>query len=113
MLRFKSLLIILLSALVVAGIAFAGIALLGPTKADDDEIEEEVSLSDVPAIVLDAANEAVPGGEIEEVEKEVEDGEIIYKVEKIVEGAEYEIEVTAEGVVKEVEKDDEDDDDED
>ena len=75
----------------------------------DREIEE--AIKKVPAQVLEAANKAVPGGEIAEVEKEVEDGQVIYDVEKVVDGVEYEIEVTADGVVKEVETDDEEDDD--
>jgi hypothetical protein len=80
--------------------------------ADDDEGEdEEVALSDVPAKVIEAANNAVPGGEIEEVEKETEDGVVIYEVEKVVDGVEYEIEVTADGIVKEIEEEDEDEDD--
>jgi hypothetical protein len=40
---------------------------------------------------------------------EVEDGETIYEVEKVVDGEEYEIEVTPDGVVKEVEKEGEED----
>jgi len=80
---------------------------------DDESEEEEVALSDVPENVIKAANEAVPGGEITEVEKEIEDGVTIYDVEKVVDGVEYEIEVTEDGVVKEIEKDDDADNDED
>jgi len=82
-------------------------------EEDDEDEDEKVALSDVPAKVIEAANKAVPGGEIEEVDMEEEDGEIIYDVEKIVDGVEYDIEVTADGIVKEVEKesDDEEDDD--
>jgi len=96
MLRFKLLFTISFLALLVAGIAFW-------VSANDND-DEEVSLSDVPAKVIEAANKAVPGGEITAVE-------IIYEVEKVVNGIKYEIEVTADGVVKDVEKgsDDEDD----
>jgi hypothetical protein len=80
---------------------------------DDAEEEEEVALSDVPQKVLDAAKEAVPGSEVEEVEKEVEDGVVMYDVEVVADGDEYEVEVTADGVVKEIEKDDEEKDDDD
>jgi uncharacterized membrane protein YkoI len=77
---------------------------------EDSDQEEEVALSDVPVIVLEAAKEAVPDGNIKKVEKEVEDGEAIYDVEMVVR---YEVEVTAKGEVKEVEiENDEDDDDE-
>ena len=95
MLQLKSLLIILFSALLVASTTFWG-------TADDDD--EEIPLSDVPARVLEAANKAVPGGEVKEVEKELRDGVVIYEVEKLVDGTEYEIEVTADGVVKEIEQ---------
>ena len=98
-------LIILICALLVGG----SIALWAAVNNGDDD--ENVPLSDVPAKVLEAANSAVPGGEITEVEKEVEDGEVIYDVEKVVDGVEYEIEVTPDGVVKEVEEEDDDDDD--
>ncbi|HIE28903.1 TPA: hypothetical protein EYP66_16635 [Candidatus Poribacteria bacterium] len=97
MLRFKSLLIILLSALFVASIALQ-------VAANDDDNDEEVPVSDVPAKVLQAANKAVSGGEVTKVEKEVEDGEVIYDVKKVVDGVSYEIEVTVDGVVKKVEK---------
>jgi uncharacterized membrane protein YkoI len=75
--------------------------------------EEEIPLSEVPAKVLEAANNAVPGGEVKGVEMEIEDGVTIYDVEKVVEGVEYEIEVTANGTVKEVEKEGEIEDEED
>ncbi|MBC8230704.1 PepSY domain-containing protein [bacterium] len=68
----------------------------------------KVALSQVPTKVLEAANKAVPGGEVKDVETEVEDGELIYEVKKVVDGVKYEIEVTADGAVKEVEEDDDD-----
>ena len=103
----RSRLLILVCVLLVG----AAIAIWAAVSINDDD-EEIVLLADVPASVLEAANEAVPGGEITSVEKEDEDGEIIYDVEKVVDGVEYEIEVTADGVVNEVEKEgDEEDDD--
>jgi len=80
---------------------------------DDNDKEEKVALSDVPAKVLDAANQAVPGGKIEEVEKDTENGEIIYCIVKDVDGVKYEIDVTADGAVKKTEKDDDSEEDDD
>jgi hypothetical protein len=79
----------------------------------DDSTLAPVASSQVPEKVLEAANQAVPGGEFKKVEQEVEDGELIYEVTKVADGVEYEIEVTADGVVKEVEKGDDDDGDDD
>ncbi|MFC1714663.1 hypothetical protein ACFL6S_13430 [Candidatus Poribacteria bacterium] len=79
----------------------------------NDDAEEEVPLSDVPANVLAAANSAVSGGQVTAVEKEVEDGVVIYDVEKVVDGVEYDIEVTADGKVQEIEKEGEDDEEDD
>ena len=96
MLRFKLIFIISFLALLVAGVTFW-------VSANDDD-DEKVTLSDIPAKVIEAANKAVPGGEITSVE-------IIYEVEKVVDGVEYEIEVTADGVVIDVEKEGDDDED--
>ncbi len=105
-----------LSLIIIACVLLIGgsIALWAAVSNDDaEEAEEKVPLSDVPANVLAAANSAVSGGQIPEVEREVEDGVVIYDVDKVVDGVEYEIEVTADGTVQEVEKEGEDDEDDD
>jgi hypothetical protein len=81
------------------------------------EKEKDVPLSDVPAEALKAAQGAVDGITITEAEMEKEDGKTLYTFEGQAEGKEYEIEVTPEGKVLEVEeksgndKEDEDKDD--
>lgn len=65
----------------------------------------EAILSSLPVQVVEALNKVVPGGEIREVQKEIDDGVAVYEIEKLVDGAEYEIKVAADGVVTEVEKD--------
>jgi len=55
-------------------------------------------------VIRDAANKAVPGGEITGIEEEEEDGQTVYEVQKLVDGVEYEIEVTADGEVLEIEE---------
>jgi hypothetical protein len=80
------------------------------------EHEKEVPLSDVPAKALEAAQGAVDGINITEAEMEKEDGRTVYVFEGDANGKEYEIEVTPEGKVNEVEekgKDNGKDDDED
>lgn len=83
------------------------------------EQEKEVPLSEVPAEALEAAQSAVDGITITEAEIEEEDGETVYIFEGEANGKEYEIEVTPEGKVLEVEdeaeevKDDEGEDDDD
>ena len=103
--RFRLSLIIVICVLLIGGVTIWAAVRVGDS-------EEEIPLSNTPANVIEAANSALPGGEITEVEIEVEDGETIYEVEKVVDGEEYEIEVTADGVVKEVEKEGEEEDDE-
>jgi hypothetical protein len=79
----------------------------------DDEGEAEVALDQVPEAVMKAARAAVPGIVIEEAEREVENGVLVYELEGTANGKEYEIEVSADGKVLEIEEDDEDDDDDD
>jgi len=86
----------------------------------DDDDEQEIALSEVPAEALQAARGAVDGITLTEAEVEEEDGQMVYDIEGTADGVEYEIEVTADGQVLEVAKegddgddDDDDDDDED
>ncbi len=74
----------------------------------DDEHEEEIPLSDVPDLVMNAAELAVPGIVIEEAERETENGATIYCLEGEADGLEYEIEVSADGAVLETEIEDDD-----
>ena len=106
MLKIRLFLAIFLSAsLLVSGIVALGIA--GDEEDNDDgntDEAEAIPLAEVPTEVLEAVNKALPVGEIKGAKKEVEDGMVIYAIVKAVDGVEYEIEVTEDGVVVEVEK---------
>lgn len=80
---------------------------------DDEDDEEEIPLSDVPEAVMNAAKAAVPGIVFEEAEREVEDGVTVYSLEGEAGGVEYEVEVTADGKVNEVETEGDDGDEDD
>lgn len=77
------------------------------------EKEKEVPLSEVPAEALAAAQDRIDDIVITEAEVEEEDGQTVYVFEGDANGNKYEIEVTPEGKVLEVERegmgDDEDD----
>ena len=95
---------------------FSLILICGLGCATLDELfeqEKEVPLSEVPAEALKAAQGAVDGVTITEAEVEKEDGQTVYVLEGEANGKEYEIEVTPEGKVLEVEEEDEEDDDDD
>ena len=77
-------------------------------QADDDDTEELIRIDQIPAAVKRAATAAVPGLVIHEAEKEVEDGFLLYCLEGTANGKEYEVEVTAEGKVVEIEEEDDD-----
>ena len=73
--------------------------------------EEKIPLDAVPKPVIDAAMAAVPGLVIGEVERELENGVVVYDLEGMAGGVRVEVEVTAEGKVLEVERGEEDEDD--
>lgn len=77
---------------------------------DDDGQEEDVPLSEVPEVVRRAALAAVPGLVLDEAEKEVEDGALVYSLEGEANGQRYCVEVSPTGKVLEVEHEDGDDD---
>jgi uncharacterized membrane protein YkoI len=74
------------------------------------EGEKEIALSQVPREAVTAAQHAVEGIRLTEAEVEEEDGCTVYVLEGMANGTEYEIEVTADGKVLEVEQEAEDDD---
>ena len=82
--------------------------MLGSSFAGD---EEEVPVDELPQAVLDAVENAVPGGDIQEAEKEIEKGKVVYEVEVLKDGKEYEVEVSESGSILEVEEEDADEDD--
>lgn len=80
----------------------------GREEADEDGDEVEIALSEVPAAAMNAARGAVAGIEFSEACRETEDGKVVYCLEGKANGEEYEIEVTADGRVVEIEEEEED-----
>ncbi len=78
-----------------------------------DGMEVEIPLSEVPDVVMQAALAAVPGITLKEAEMDSEDGGLTYDLEGVLDGVEYEIEVSPDGEVLEVEIEGDDDDDDD
>jgi hypothetical protein len=74
----------------------------------DDGTEEVVALDSVPADALEAAKRAVPGIAFTVAEKEVEGGRTLYCLSGTADGKPWEVEVTPEGEVVEVEQGDDD-----
>jgi uncharacterized membrane protein YkoI len=77
------------------------------------ETDEEVALSEMPESVVQAAHNAVPG--IKLVEAEIVQGKkgLLYEIEGVLSGKEYEMLVTPEGKVLATSRDTGDDDDDD
>lgn len=91
--------------------ASAALQTAAKAEANEEEKEEVVPVDAVPAHVKAAALAAVPGLVVTRAEREVEKGVVIYDLEGAAAGVAYEVEVTADGKVTEIEKDDDDDDD--
>lgn len=68
--------------------------------------ERSIEITDVPRAVLVAAETAVAGLQVSSAEVEVERGLTVYELDGLANGLDYEVEVTAEGQVLEVDADD-------
>jgi uncharacterized membrane protein YkoI len=86
----------LLSTGVVALLLFA----VGLAGAAD----EKVPLDKVPAKVMEAVKARFPGAEITSVEKETEDGKVVYDIELKHKDRKYEMDIQEDGTVLEIEK---------
>lgn len=78
-----------------------------------DEDEEEVALSDCPDAVQKVIKAQAEGGEILEIERETEDGQVVYEAEIRKDGKTFEVEISEDGEILEIEDEDEDKDDDD
>ena len=85
---------------VVAGLVlFATVA-----TADDKKDEKKITLDKAPRAVQDALKKRFPKAEVTGIEKETEDGKVVYDIELKQEGRKYEMDVLENGTIIEIEK---------
>jgi uncharacterized membrane protein YkoI len=65
---------------------------------------EKVPVDKVPKKVMAAVKDRFPGAKIRSVEKEIEDGKVVYDVEVTQEGRKYEMDIAEDGTVIDIEK---------
>jgi len=66
----------------------------------DKDNDIEIPLSEVPASVITIVQNTLPGISLTDAEKEVKDDTVIYELEgKLINGKEYEIEITENGTI--------------
>ena len=85
----------------------AGVIVLGTygvRAADEKDEAKKIKESDVPQKVMDAVKARFPNAKIESVEREKEDGNVIYDIELTQDGRKYETDVKEDGTLVEVEK---------
>ena len=73
-------------------------------------IEKEIPLNEVPDAVLKAAQKAVPGIELTKAEVEKTHKGVVYEIEGTLDCKEYEIELSSDGKILEIEEEENDDD---
>jgi len=76
--------------------------------SDEDEDEQQVSIDDVPKAVKAAIIKNSEGGKIEKIERENEDGKVIYEAEVTIDGKEVELKIACCGKLLSKETEDED-----
>ena len=90
----------------IAIIALAGCANVRHQEAGDEESAEAKTMkdADVPAAVRASVNKRFPGAQVTSVERENENGMVIYDYELKQNGRKYETDVKEDGTILEVEK---------
>ncbi len=83
-------------------------AMMGSSQDDWGEQEQEIPLDEVPDAVKAAALAAVPGITLTGAETEVENGVRVFGLRGMADGALYEVEVTDDAKVLEIEIEDDD-----
>ena len=99
-------LVVLLGVVLCLTLAIASFA----DKCEKGEKEEKVTLDQCPAAVQATLKEQAKGGTIDEIEKETEDGKVIYEAEITKDGKTIEVEIAEDGTLLKTELDDDDND---
>jgi Putative beta-lactamase-inhibitor-like, PepSY-like len=88
---------------IVAG-SFASFLFVTAGCNHHKEEAQKVELSQVPAPVMSALNTRFPGNTVDSIEKETENGAVVYDIELKQQGRKYEMDVKEDGTVMEIEK---------
>ncbi len=90
-----------------AAFAMIGLVLATATAQGQDKAApkaEKIALDKVPAPIMKAVNTRFPGAKLRSVEKEVEDGKVVFDIELTQNGKKYEMDIKEDGTVIEIEK---------
>ncbi len=81
--------------------AWAGMALMAlPVRAD----QQKIKLAEAPRAVRAAIEGRLPGAGVSSIEKETENGKVVFDVELQHEGRKYEMDILESGTIVEIEK---------
>src|SRR5262249_2176512 len=89
-----------LSGWSVAGVVASSLIVASMSQADD----KKISLDKGPKAGMTTVKNRVPGASITQIQKETENGEVIYDFELKHEGRKYEMDIKENGTVTEIEK---------
>ena len=85
-------------------LAIAVISTMTLSACTDKDNDIEIPLSAVPENVITIVQNTLPGISLTEAEKEVKDDTVIYELEgELINGKEYEIEITEDGTILKIE----------
>jgi uncharacterized membrane protein YkoI len=70
----------------------------------EDKKDKKITLDKAPKAVQEAIKGRFPKGEVSSIEKEVEDGKVVFDVELKSEGRKYEMDILENGTIIEIEK---------
>ena len=77
------------------------------TACNDDDDKDDIALTEVPANIVTIVQDTLPGISLKSAEKEMKDGVVIYELEgSLINGNEYEIEISETGTVIKIELED-------
>ena len=88
--------------IIVCGLCGLAFLLIGCTTEKSDA--KKIPMDKVPSGVMDSVNSRFPGAQVTSVEKETEEGNIVYDVEMQHEGRHCEMDIKDDGTVMEIEK---------
>ena len=87
------------------GMSALAVLLMAATMARaEEEKGKKIPLDKAPKAVRDAINGRFPGAEVSSVEKETENGKVVYDVELKQKGRKYEMDIQEDGTIIEIEK---------